>query len=140
MSLSDVRPFFRTRLDSLGYKEWQDGFAFDNIPQTLLDGSYHIESGTISGSPVNQRTQSLEYGIVVRVFFRGFRDPAGAIDSAISASETILADILSTSNRVGTDIKDVLVNSIVPTPLSGTNDNDVILEIDFSAIIICDYS
>jgi hypothetical protein len=137
MSLSQVRSLFRTRLDGLGYREWPDGFNFENIPDTILDRSYHIETGLISGTSANQTVHNFSYSISLRVFLKGYRDPAAAIDDAVSQAETILADILSPSVRLSTTIKDIVPDTITVEPFDISNDNDVILKMDFTADIKC---
>lgn len=140
MSLSLVRQFFRNRLDGLGYDEWTDGFNFENIPQTVSDGTYHLENGVISSDKANFSTHRFTYPVTIRLFFLGFNDPADTIDKAILASEDILADILSPANRLGTDIKDIFPGTITVVPRDESNDNDVVLEINLNADIICNFS
>lgn len=138
MALTDVRPYFRTHLNALSLKEHPDGFNVENIASTILDNSYHLEIGTIATSASNQRDHIFAMPIKVRVFLKGYRDPANEIDAAIALSENIMAEVLKPSNRYGTDIKDIIPVSIVPTPLDESNDNSVILEMDFTAnVILC---
>lgn len=140
MSLSAVRSYFRDRLDGLGFTEWTDGFNVANIPQTISDETYHLETGFIDSGTANQLTHRFDYSITVRVFFDGFNNPAAAIDRAIASSETILADVLDPANRLGLDIKDISPESITVAPRDESNDNDVILIMEFNADIICDFS
>jgi hypothetical protein len=140
MSLTDVRTYFRTRMDSLNYEEWPDGFNFQNIPQTIINGAYHLETGEISSGPANQMVHRFLYPVLVRVFLRGYADPASAIDDAISQSETILADVLKASNRLSDIIQDVVPNTVSIVPLDPSNDNDLILEMDFTANVVCNFT
>lgn len=140
MSLSAVRSYFRTRLDGLGFEEWTDGFNTENIPQTIKDQTYHLGVGFISAERPNQLATRFTYPVEVRVFFLGYNDPADAIDTAISASEDIMNDLLDPLNRLGTDIKDVFIGSIQVLPRDESNDNDVILVMEFNADIVCDFS
>ena len=139
MSFSAVRPYFRARLDALGYKEWTDGFNFANIPQTILDGSYHLENGTAGSTKVGQTVTEIEIPITVRVFFQGHRDPKGRIDDAMIAADNILAEVLVESNSQGQTIKAVLLDSVTVSPYDGSDDNDIILELGFTAIIDCSF-
>lgn len=139
MSFTAVRSFFRTRLDGLGYQEWTDGFNFDNIPSSTLDGTYHLTTGTITGGPSNSIVHEFDYSITVRVFFRGELDPASAIDDALAEAETIHADILAPANRLGTAIKDIEPGTVDALPQDVSNDNNVILEMVFNANIFCDF-
>jgi len=133
--LSSVRPYFRARMNSLGFKEWQDGFAVDNIPRTLLNGSYHIEANSVTPTRPNQQLVTFEIESIIRVHFKGYRSPSDAIDKAYVEAETILADILQPANKLsGPCIKDVYLASITVNPLGATNDNAVILELTFNAV------
>jgi hypothetical protein len=125
MFIADVRPYFRTRMETLGYEEWSDGFNNENIPETLLERVFHLESGEIAPTASNHQ--------VHEVYLRGFNNPVEAIDNAYVVAETILADILLPANRFGTCIKDVEPGAISAKPLSDRNDNSVILEMSFVA-------
>jgi hypothetical protein len=132
-----IRPYFRTQLDALGYREWKDGFNTSNIPATLLKNSYHIEAVTGSrfGS-YDQRTQDIEQDVTIRLFLKGYRYPADAIDDALSNIDTILTRVLEPSRRLGSSIKNIYFQNYQVLPLSETNDNAAILEITFSCLII----
>ena len=120
-------------MDTLGYREWTDGFAFDNVPETTMDGSYHLTTGTLGGNSQNQTVLDISYPITVRLFLKGFRDPAQAIDESISAGESIVCDLVSVANANGTAIKDVQFVSMEPQPKDESNDNIVVLVISFTA-------
>lgn len=139
MSMTEVRTYFRARLNALNYREHPDGFNFENIPQTILDRSYHLEIGLITGSTANQETHNFSYPLTIRIFLKGFRDPAAKIDDAIGQAEVILADVLKPSNRLGVTIKDVVPDTVQVIPLDGTNDNDMILQMDFTTNLVCKF-
>lgn len=134
MGIANVRQYFRDRMDAIGYVEWTDGFNVENIPSTVLDQSYHVESGQISATTANHQPHRFDCPIVLRVFFKGFNDPIRAIDDAYGYAEDILAEVLLPSNRLSNDIHDVQPVSIAVNPLTQQNDNSVILEINFLAI------
>lgn len=139
MSLASIRPYFRARMNALSYVEHKDGFNFENIPSTLLNRSYHIETptGTRLGSyDATGRAQEYTHDCVIRVFFKGFRDPASGIDLAMTAADAIVAEVIDTDNRLGTNIKNVYLENVTITPQDETNDNNVLLEITFSSLII----
>lgn len=139
MSLTLVRPYFRTRLDSLGYSEWTDGFDFENVPETILDRSYHLEIGSMSLIGTNQTLVDIAYPILVRVYLKGFRDPATAIDDAVEAGEGIICDVTKVTNANGQGIKDVQFASFDVLPKDvASNDNIVLLELSFNARITFD--
>lgn len=139
MSLTNVKPYFRTRLDTLNYVEWPDGFNFENIPSNLLDRAYHLTIGSITSGPADNKRHIFTMPIVARIFLKGFVDPAAKIDDAVSQAETILASLLSIDDRLGTDIKDIVPDAIDIVPLDGSNDNHLILEMNFTAVINCEF-
>lgn len=134
--MSDIRPYFRTAMLALGYKEWKDGFNFENIPANTIDGAFHIAtpSGSRRGA-YSQETQEIEQDVEVRVFFKGFRDPALAIDKAMERYQLMLERILGPT-RLGCSIKNIYLNTMQILPLNETNDNSVILEVTFTCLII----
>jgi hypothetical protein len=137
MTLGGVRDFFRTRLDSLGYHEWEDGFNIENIPATIMDKSYHLAVGQIRSGPANQMHHVFDYPITVSLFFKGFRTPSSAIDSSLDSAQDVLNDILNPAQRLQTNgLKDIRPSSILVRPLAGSNDNTVVVEISFSAVMI----
>ena len=74
MSLSGARSYLRSRANSIGLKEWSGGFNFENIPSTLINRSYHIQSGTGSGVKLNQNDQEITFSQTVRIFIKGYKD------------------------------------------------------------------
>ena len=133
-----MRPYFRTRLDGLGYEEWPDGFDFENIPETVIDKSYHLEVGNISTARVDQTMNDINYPIAVRIYLKGFRDPAEAIDEAVSQGEAIICDVTKVVNANAQGIKDVRFESFQPIAKSDNNDNIILLDMAFVAKVILD--
>jgi hypothetical protein len=134
--IKDIRPYFRTKLNALGYNEWKDGFNFENIPSNRLDRSYHIAtpSGSRRGA-YSQASQEIEQDVEVRVFFKGHRDPAAMIDLAMEKYQDLLESVLG-KDRLGCSIKNIYLNTMQILPLNQTNDNGVILEVTFTCLII----
>jgi hypothetical protein len=132
-----IRPYFRTHMNALEYREWKDALNFENIPSTLLDRSYHIE--TISGSRAgayDQAKQDMLQDCRIRVFLKGFRTPADAVDDAMVRYDAILARVLDPTRRLGTELKNIYLQSMAISPLNATNDNSVILELNFTCLIM----
>lgn len=140
MSFTKVRPYFRTRMNSLGYKEWKDGFASDNVPDTIYDKAYHLSTNSpvTSLSKTQQALDSL-FPMTVRLFLKGYRDPASAIDKAFELGQAIVCDVIKPSNSNGTQIHTVNWLSMLPIQLADSNDNDVILELEFECRILTDF-
>ena len=132
--LSLVRVYFRTRMESLGYVEWRDGFNFENIPSTLLDRSFHIESGDVVPTASSHQVHEFSSPVTIRVYLKGFLDPVEAIDNAFDSADDIMMEILLPSNRIGLNVKDIVPTNISVKPLSDQNDNSVLLELSFEGV------
>lgn len=140
MGLSNVRPYFRTRMNSLGYSEFKDGFASDAIPNTILNKAYHIdnqEPAIVVEKGVH--TVDISMPVKVRIYFKGGREASTAIDNSWTQAQTILCDLIKPSNANTANIKTINLVSISSLPLSDSNNNDVILEMDFEAKVLLDY-
>lgn len=135
MSLGAVRPYFKDRLGGLGFSEWTDGFNFENIPETILDKAFHVLVESIAGGPINHTHQDTVASVVLRVFFRGYRDVSGAIDESILGVETIVKDVCKVSNRTS-QVLNVVFDSADFEALNLSNDNSVLVTMRFSAEIV----
>jgi len=136
MSVTAVIPLFRTQMDGLGYNEWTDAFNIENIPSTIIDGSYHIEVGNGSGGVINQHVQNISMPIVLRLFRRGFRDSASMRDEMLGELETIICNILAPAIRLSVSVKNIEFDGFTLEPLDESNDNSAILEMNFTNKII----
>ena len=94
--------------------------------------NFHIESGAVDGSASSHQPHQFNCNLILRVWLKGFNDPSEAIDEAYSTANTIYADILLPSNRLGSDVYDVVPSSFSVTPLAASNDNTVQLEFSLS--------
>ena len=136
MSLSNVRPYFRTILDNLNYSEWKDGFNFENIPQSILDRSYHLGPPSITGIKNNQLDQELNASITIKIHIKGYLDPALAIDTAVQEGEEVIKESVLSTNRIGIPIKNVIFESMEIEPLNQNDDNSVTISMDFTCFVI----
>lgn len=137
--ITEVRSYFRTHMDALNFREWKDGFNFENVPSTLLDKSYHIETpGGSRRDLYDMQSQDVEVDVVVRVFRKGYRNPADAIDAIMVNFDSITERVLASSRRLGANIKNIAYTGHTVAPLADSNDNSAVLEINFICfIVIC---
>ena len=87
MGLTTVRPYFKARMESLGYREWKDNFNFENIPSSQLEKVYHLATENGSGIRDNQADQEIEMPIEIRFFKKGYRYVSEAYDSSIESAQ-----------------------------------------------------
>lgn len=133
MALSDIRSYFRTHMEALDYVEWRDGFNAENIPSTLLNNSFHIESGDVTPTVSNHQVYEFDCPVTVRIFLKGYLDPVSAIDDSYASVEDIYSELLLPSSRLTTAVKDIVPTAVRVSPLTLQNDNAVLVEIDFNA-------
>lgn len=137
MSLVNIYPYFRERMDGLDFTEWTDGFSVTNIPQSILDRSYHILVSAVEGGPINHTHQNLVASLTLSVFYKGFSYPVEAIEAAICDIEMIVKDICKVSNRTRDVLNIVFVSSEI-NPLTTDNDNYLLLALNFEVQVIID--
>lgn len=137
MSIQGVRAFVRTRMQALGYTEWNDGFNWRNIPSTLLDQSFHVELNPSVGISNNQDSQDIETQFTVRIFRAPNREPNQLVDTATGLADTVIADLLRASIRTTqVELKNVRFNSMTVEQLDVSNDNGIVVTMVFTALVI----
>lgn len=132
MSLTTIKPFFRTRLNELGLKEHKDVFNLDNIPSSLLDGSYHIAMGDAQGVQTTASDVVINQSAEVRFFFKGFRNVEEADIKARQKANEVISSVCFVGNH-STTIKGVYLDSFICEPFENDqNDNVVVGILTFS--------
>ena len=125
--------YYKAKLKELNFREWEDGFNFENIPRSISDRAYHL-SYSIAG--VNTSGQILENQVdtEVRIFFKGFRDTSSAIDSAMNEAVALRQSILSTVDIASFTEETILgidSVSIIPEETQ-SNDNFIVIVLAFN--------
>jgi hypothetical protein len=137
MSWSLVRPYFKDKLEALNYAEWPDGFNFENIPANLLDHCYHITLGGFSGLKANHTDLDTQSVVTVRMFSKGYNDPALGIDNAIADCEAFVKSCVNVISRATTTgILNVVFSELVLDPLGPSNDNAIMATLTFNVRVI----
>ncbi len=128
MSLSIVRSYFRARLNSLGYKEWDDGFNVDNIPENIINYAYHIDNFAGTVNSMNQTDLDIDVNVTTRIFFKGYRTVKDALDTVDQKLEDIFVEVLKPTNRLtGTaGLRDVQLVEYTKEPITFSNDNTIV--------------
>lgn len=135
MALELVRPYFRARVNALGFTEWQDGFGDDNIPESIIDKSYHLRHGNVSKLSRGGADIVYTVPITVSAFFSGYRDVSAAIDLGMAGAESIVNSCINIANYVS-PIKIVEFTGFTVEPYDdAVNDNIVKALISFDVIV-----
>lgn len=132
MSLVDVRAYFSTIANSLGYSKHYDGFATDNIPSTRFEKSYHVQAFNFDGSAQNQTVVDISALVTVKLYFKGYQDTDLAISKATAAGYSYIRAALASENRLTQpNVKNVLLENMAVEPYAVSNDNYVVCILNF---------
>lgn len=133
MTFSAVLPYFRARITAQGFTEWTEPFDAENIPSTLIDKAFHIDPPTFSGVVRDMNTQEFDATVAVSLFFKGFREPALALDESLVKAESAIVSCLNPVNFEGTELTGVFVNSVEFAAFDDElNDNIVVALMTFN--------
>ena len=140
MSLSTVRPFIRTQMNSLNFKEHTEPFSDQNIPANVIDRAYHISAPEVNTPPANQIVNNIDYSFTLSVFIRGFRDVGNLLDICDSVADTVYNALLDPTVRLDAtnSLKNLETSGYSLRPLSPSNDNIAVLDFSFNAkVFLC---
>lgn len=139
MSLSQIRPFFSETLAAAGLTEWDDAFNFENIPSSLVDKAFHQQFVGFQGQTTTAQDIEIMGQVAVRCFFKGFRDPASAVQESVVMSEDVIRACVNPESFAGTQIKGIYFTSLDIQPYDETgNDNIVVAVIVFDVrVFVC---
>lgn len=133
MSLTLVKPYFRNKMTGLGYREWEDSFTPERMPETIINKAFHVLITSIDLGAINQSVQDARPQVELSVLFKGARSESQGLDEAIAATEAILKTLLKASNRTSS-LKNVIAENVEITPLSEENQRSVIVKMVFQAL------
>ncbi|MCA9313680.1 hypothetical protein KDA08_05220 [Candidatus Saccharibacteria bacterium] len=135
MSLANIYPYFRARLKSLGYTEWQDAFNRDNIPASIINKSFHILTPSILGSSINQNHQNTSTTVSIQFVIKGYRYPSEAKEKAMLETERIIKDVCKIVNRTSV-LLNVIFEGSTMDALNTSDDNIVLVDMEFTAVVV----
>lgn len=129
MAFSEIKDYFRARIDAVdgNFKEWKDGFNFDNIPSNIYNKAYHLSYGGITGDVLGAEHQGVFVEFIVRFFFKGYRDVATNLDNGMDLCESVIKEVQEADSRLGLSIKNVKFLSMSVDPSFASNDNLILV-------------
>jgi hypothetical protein len=139
MSFAEIKPYFRAQLAAVGYvAEHLDAVNLDNVPSVTLDRTFHILVTGSQSRSASLSDQTLGASVVVSVFYAGWQSEIEAIDTATSEAEAILKSCVKISARTtGTGtLRNIEFVSHSVQPIDGTNDNIMVLTLEFNALCV----
>lgn len=144
MSLGAVTPYFDQCLKSLDYKEWPDEYTVDNIPGDLLDCTYHLGIGPISGTPASHTCFTFTFPVALTIHSKqvGNLSTSEETNKLMLRIDDILCKTLAAESRYSesaTGIKSIAPSGIVIEPIDDNNLNITRAIITYDVSVISDY-
>ena len=147
MSYSKVRTYFNQVMNVVDPNsvEWTGALVYDdaqNIPDTIIDKSHHIEIGPISSSRGGGGVSTKSFLITLTIFKRGYNNPTDALDYLIDKAEDIECEsenpktIESFKDAEAITFEQVNSVSITPSEIEGTNDNTIKCALEFNITML----
>lgn len=137
MNLSQARTYIKNQiaLHDSSLKEWKDTFNRDNVPSSMVDNHYHISFGSLTSA---QRENYVEdnWTTVVTIWKRGFTNPVNAFDAIMDTANCIRMSIIQPEADTLENILSVESVSIEPEPIDDTNDNIIMVSLEFNMRLI----
>ena len=139
MSLSQVRTYFNQEIIKVSpdRSEWRDAFNIENVPRTLLNKRYHIDTTSVASSPQSDHHVEDNFAVTVTIWKQGFNEVATALDELLDEAHCIRMQLINPRNvnDFAGDIDRVDSVSIEPTAFDDSNDNIVQMDMIFNVVL-----
>lgn len=138
--VNEFKNYIRQQLTATDsdFEEHDDAFNFENIAETNLNKRYFMnyEISTIE----NGLTMEDNANVTLQIFFKGYRNPLETLDDSMELVNTFRLNLLSPSNIAsynssltgGFSLLGIDSVSQTPTPLADSNDNSLIVNLEFN--------
>jgi hypothetical protein len=125
MSWETTFDYFKEKLEALGLQEHVEAFDQDNIPATLIDGSFWQNLRLVTGDGLTNQSQEVRIDHEITIYFKGFRNPREAQRECLIKAQEIVASCVDHKAQVG-EFKGVYFVDLSLEPLNDSlNDNIV---------------
>lgn len=132
MRLNEVRTTIRDRLIVLGYEEWT-GFDNKNVPETIVEKSFHVGVSGGSGSSLKMHVLIIKHNVELTLWVKGYANAVEAQDAGLESLQEVLCDLLSPVVRTLPAYRKIDLSSYTLEPI--TLDNDSICKVVINLLI-----
>lgn len=139
MGLCDVMPYFREKLCSQGYKEYDSELESDDVPKTIAEKSFKMDLGNITAGASRHTSFQFLVPVELVLYFHTYLNKAKGVDEAVEKVDDILALILDESSRYGSSLKAIEPTSILFEAVDESNDNTLRCVLDFDVKLELEY-
>lgn len=133
MSISAVRSYFKSRItdEVSNAVEHKDAFNIENMHTNARDKMYHIIYQNNSNIETHGDRITDNVSVTISMMFKGYRDTQATFDSTSNTVHNIKRRASKISNYTS-GIKRVVCDSINITPADESNDNILLVTMEFS--------
>ena len=133
MSISVVRDYFKDQIkeEVAAAVEHTDAFNIENMHTNARDKMYHIIYQNNSNIETHGDRITDNISVTISMVFKGYRDTQAAFDSTSDTVHNIKRRASKISNYTS-GIKRVVCDSINITPADDSNDNILLVTMEFS--------
>lgn len=133
MSISVVRDYFKDQIkdEVAAAVEHTDAFNIENMHTNARDKMYHIIYQNDSNIETHGDRITDNISVTISMVFKGYRDTQAAFDSTSDTVHNIKRRASKISNYTS-GIKRVVCDSINITPADDSNDNILLVTMEFS--------
>ena len=133
MSISVVRTYFKDQIkdEVAAAVEHTDAFNIENMHTNARDKMYHIIYQNDSNTETHGDRITDNISVTISMVFKGYRDTQAAFDSTSDTVHNIKRRASKISNYTS-GIKRVVCDSINITPADDSNDNILLVTMEFS--------
>ena len=136
MSISVVRSYFKSRItdEVSSAVEHKDAFNLENMHVSARDKMYHIiyQNGSNVETHGDRITDNVS--VTITMLFKGFRDTQATFDSTSDTVHNIKRRASKITNYTD-GIKRVVCDSIGINPSDDSNDNVLLVTMEFSVLM-----
>lgn len=133
MSIKVVRDYFKSRItdEVSGAVEHTDAFSIENMHVNARDKIYHIIYQNSSNIETHGDRITDNISVTINMAFKGYRDTQATFDSTSDTVHNIKRRASKISNYTS-GIKRVVCDSISINPSDDSNDNILLVTMEFS--------
>jgi|GEM_PF-3715864 len=99
MSVNIAFEYLESKVNAIGFTQWEPPFNKEDIASTLIDKSYHISLISTDKESQGNQTITMRHGFEVSLFLKGFRDTKEDAHQLLEIAEGAIMTLCSYDNN-----------------------------------------
>lgn len=135
MSLSQVRTYVRAALTGMtahSFYEHKEATDINDIPRTKFQKAWQLTYGQVSSKELNDLFLDDSFQCTLKICYKANKHNTDEMDLSLDLAHDIRLELIKPSrSMIGTNIKNVICNSITPKVID-TNENLIEVSMDLT--------